>query len=244
MKKHTMYGFLVLGLVGLLACSDSESGVLEADATESTANATSTKLPSQAEIAELLGLSAEQTTELGAAFEELHVEMAARHAGDRESRLASSSFPMLDFVETAHGILSREQFDGLLKIVGENHHRIDRATHSGQGFHQRSRDGKPGPVNEEAMQTHMEARHARLMEVFGTVLELSDEQNAALNELFEQRQAERKEVHASGEHPHRERMQAHHETMQAELAEILDESQMARLEALHPVGGRMRHSQR
>ena len=242
MKKITMYGFLVLGLVGLLACSDSESGVLEAGTTEESSEATATKLPSSAEIAEQLGLSAEQAAELNTAFEQLHVAMAAQHAGDAESRLVSSTFPMLEFIEASHGILRTEQFDGLLGIFVKHHHQIAKATQHRAKFAHGGHGRKPGPVDEAAMHAHMEARHARLMEVFGTVLELSDDQKLALEELLEQRQSGREEMHASGERPDKERMQAHHEQMQAGFAEILDEAQMARLETLHPVAMGMRRS--
>ncbi len=242
MKKITMYGFLVLGLVGLLACSDSESGVLEAGTTEDSTEATATKLPSSAEIAEQLGLSAEQAAELNTAFEELQVAMAAQHAGAAEGRLANSTFPMLDFVEASHGILSTEQFDGLLGIIAKHHHRIAKATQHRAKFAHGGHGRKPGPVDEAATHAHMEARHARAMEVFGTVLELSDGQQLALEELFERQKNGREEIHANGERPDKERMQAHHEQMQAGFGEILDDAQMARLEALHPVAMGMRRS--
>lgn len=243
MKKHlTILTFVFIALA-LTACSDEQTNALATDE-QSESSAVVSPLPSMAELSERLDLSESQVAELETAFQNLHEAMAARHGGDASK---ADSYPMLDFIEVASSILTPEQFVAMASVADEHHEKIaamhraeKRGMHRQHGQQRRA----AGPPSDADWQERMEAHHARRMQTMTTVLELSDAQRTALEEVFASQRALHRQVTASGERPDKERMQAHHEALLQAIDEILSDEQSARFEALQSFGWGMRRGHR
>lgn len=248
MKTILLATSLTLGLVALAACQSSDGGLVDADMSASAEEtvALAKAMPSLDDLESALGLSADQKAGLSTAMESFHEAMVARHAQLQAGEETESTFPRLDFLEEAYGILERDQFSSFMQIMNEKHEAVRREHHQklrdGQGPHgPRHGHGRRGGGDAETHQARAELHHARMMDFFDTVLDLSDEQRTSLEELFASQRAFREEAHADGQRPTREQMQEHHQAMYGGIQEILNDEQMELLETLHVPGRGRRH---
>lgn len=239
MKKFWVLPLLALAALVLVACSESEPNAL-ATGDEAESSASYSRFPTMAELSERLDLSESQQTELASAFEDLHVAMASRHDG---ASAKGDRFPMLDFVESASSILSSEQFVAMAEVADEHHDKIAAMTRAEKrGLHRQHAQEREaaGPPDAGVIRAHMEARHARMMEVMTNVLELSGAQQASLTELFDSQKRLHEQMLASDERPSKEEMHRQHQAMISGIQEVLDDDQFARFEALQSFGWGMR----
>ncbi|HEX9640366.1 MAG TPA: hypothetical protein VGB13_03540 [Candidatus Krumholzibacteria bacterium] len=246
MKNIFLSTLLIAGLLGMTACNSSDGGIVDTseesflgsveDAAEIAKN-----LPDVAVLEEKLGLGDEQKSQMETALVEFRAAIRERHAHRSEAVALEGGYPRLEFLEKAHGILNRDQFRNLVGLMAEHRAQLRSGhaygPHHGAGPHAASNVHRgQGAGDPAARQALMQTHHDRLMDFLNTVLDLSDEQRASLEELFAKQQAFREEAHAGGERPNREQMQAHHEAMQTAVAEILNVEQVELLQSLHMPG--------